>query len=107
MERSFNQTLRAQQDEAYQQSLRADQEKERARLAERKKIEEQESMKRKIEEEEERRKQEIRRLKIEYLDRIPEEPSSTDADAVQLVIKLPCGARLERRFLRNHSLQVC
>ncbi|KAK6626449.1 hypothetical protein RUM44_008922 [Polyplax serrata] len=105
MERSFNQTLRAQQDEAYQQSLLADQEKERLRLAERKKLEEMEKMKRKIEEEEVKRKEEIRRLKIEYLDRIPEEPSSSHPDAVQLVIKLPCGARLERRFLRDHSLQ--
>ena len=47
MERSFNQTLRAQQDEAYQESLRADQEKERHRVAERKKVEELESMKEK------------------------------------------------------------
>lgn len=57
MERSFNQTLRAQQDEAYQQSLLADQEKERLRLAERKKLEEMEKMKRKIEEEEVKRKE--------------------------------------------------
>ena len=57
MERSFNQTLRAQQDEAYELSLRADQEKERARLAERKKVEELELMKRRVEEEEERRKE--------------------------------------------------
>lgn len=57
MERSFNQTLRAQQDEAYQQSLLADQEKERLRMAEKKKLEELEKMKKKFEEEEVKRKE--------------------------------------------------
>ncbi|KAL0275366.1 UNVERIFIED_CONTAM: hypothetical protein PYX00_003230 [Menopon gallinae] len=105
MERSFNQTLRAQQDEAYQQSLLADQEKERQRVAERKRLEEMESMRKRLQAEEDQRKEEIRRMKVEYVDRIPQEPAITDPESVQLVIKLPCGARLERRFLKTHSLR--
>lgn len=38
LERSLTQTLRQQQDEAYEQSLRADQEKERLRQLEKEKI---------------------------------------------------------------------
>jgi hypothetical protein len=50
--------------------------------------------------------QEIARLKIELADRIPAEPPTDQANAVHLVIKLPSGGRLERRFLPEHSLQV-
>lgn len=52
MERSFNQTLRAQQDEAFLESLRADQEKERQRRRESQRKEEEERHQRQLEEEE-------------------------------------------------------
>lgn len=57
IERSFNQTLRRQQDEAYMQSLLADQEKERLRC--------QEIEKRQGEEKRLRELQEAERLKKE------------------------------------------
>lgn len=50
--------------------------------------------------------QEIARLKIDLADRIPAEPPTDQANAVHLVIKLPSGGRLERRFLPEHSLKV-
>jgi FAS-associated factor 2 len=50
--------------------------------------------------------QEIQRQKIEYQKRIPDEPPSDHPEAVQIVIKLPNGMRLERRFLQSHSLEV-
>jgi FAS-associated factor 2 len=37
---------------------------------------------------------------------IPDEPPPDHPEAVHIVIKLPNGMRLERRFLQNHSLEV-
>ncbi|KAH9508367.1 FAS-associated factor 2 [Bulinus truncatus] len=53
-ERSFNQSLRQQQDEAYLESLRADQEKEKKKREERERKEEEERRQRLAEEEKER-----------------------------------------------------
>lgn len=38
--------------------------------------------------------------------RIPEEPENSDPNSIRVLIKLPNGKRLERRFLKSHSLQV-
>jgi len=35
-----------------------------------------------------------------------EEPPSDHPDCVKMLIKLPCGTRLERRFLKTDSLEV-
>lgn len=104
-ERSLNQTLRQQQDEAYEESLRADQEKERRRreLQEQKNREEMERREREIAEQ--RRKEEIQRQKIELATQIPEEPTTDGPDILRLMIKLPVGTRLERRFNKNDSLK--
>ncbi|XP_023219526.1 FAS-associated factor 2-like [Centruroides sculpturatus] len=48
---------------------------------------------------------EIRRQKIELADQIPEEPPVDQPDTVHVMIKLPVGTRLERRFQKNHSLK--
>jgi hypothetical protein len=37
---------------------------------------------------------------------IPEEPNTTDPDTIRIVLKLPHGARVERRFLKTQSLKV-
>ncbi|XP_054743787.1 FAS-associated factor 2 [Anastrepha obliqua] len=104
LERNLTQTLRQQQDEAYQLSLRADEEKERLRQLER-------DAERKAQEaiereraEEARRIEEIARLKIELAERVPNEPPAGTMDAISVVFKLPNGARLERRFLNSNSL---
>jgi FAS-associated factor 2 len=57
VERSFNQTLRRQQDEAYALSLRADEEKERRRRQEQERREEEERQIREAEEAERLRKE--------------------------------------------------
>lgn len=106
VERSFTQTLRAQQDEAYQESLRADQEKERLREMQRQAVLDEERKHREELEEEERRKQAIEEEKLASVGKVPEEPNSTHPEAVHIVFKLPCGSRLERRFLRSHSLEA-
>lgn len=40
------------------------------------------------------------------MDKVPSEPDATHPDAVHVVFKLPSGGRLERRFLKSHSLEV-
>ncbi|XP_066992860.2 FAS-associated factor 2 isoform X2 [Anabrus simplex] len=106
VERNFNQTLRQQQDQAYLESLMADQEKERRRCEERQRREGEERQQREKEMEEQHRREEIQRKKVEYLTYIPDEPSLDHPEAVHIVIKLPDGTRLERRFLQTHSLEA-
>lgn len=105
VERSLTQTLRAQQDEAYQESLRADQEKERRRALERQAILDEERRRREELEAEEARKRAIEQEKLDSVNKVPEEPDPTHPDAVHVVFKLPCGSRLDRRFLNTHSLE--
>merc|ERR1712192_178811 len=47
----------------------------------------------------------IQQQKIELASEIPEEPEASDPMAVRVLIKLPGGQRLERRFLMSHSLK--
>lgn len=105
-EASLNRSLRAHQDEAFLESLRADQEKERRKEEER--LAREAELRREEEEAraEEERRQSIAREKIESVDKVPDEPDSQHPDAVHVVFKLPCGSRIERRFLKTHSLEV-
>ncbi|XP_028408569.1 FAS-associated factor 2-like [Dendronephthya gigantea] len=104
-ERSFNQTLRAEQDAAYLESLRADQEKDRRknieaetkRLEEERKRDKEESIQNKI--------KEIARKREEVSSSLPIEPESNHPDAVGIVVRLPHGERMDRRFLKTDSLQ--
>ncbi|XP_059470745.1 FAS-associated factor 2 isoform X2 [Neocloeon triangulifer] len=104
-ERSQTNLLRQQQDEAYQESLLADQEKERRKREQQQALEEEQARLREEEEERQREKEAIARRKIDLADQIPPEPPTDQANAVHLVIKLPSGRRLERRFLPEHKLQ--
>ncbi|XP_001606512.1 FAS-associated factor 2 [Nasonia vitripennis] len=103
-ERSATQSLRQQQDQAYEESLRADQEKDRRR--------EEERLAREAEEAREREQlnaieMEIQRIKMEKertVEKVPSEPEPTNPDACHLQIKL--GERtVKRRFLLSHTIQ--
>lgn len=102
----LNQSLRQQQDEAYEVSLRADQEKDR------KKREQMESERRAAEEEQNRdldvrrRRQEIEQRKDLIRQFLPPEPEPNDPEAIAVVLKLPNGVRLERRFSKTDSMSV-
>ncbi|KAG1692961.1 FAS-associated factor 2-B [Nymphon striatum] len=104
-ERSLNQTLRRQQDEAYEESLKADQEKERKKREEKLQQEQAEEMKIREIKEKLQAKEELRKRKIDLIEQIPAEPAENDPDAVRIMIKLPNGARLDRRFLKSHPLK--
>ncbi|XP_022103589.1 FAS-associated factor 2-like [Acanthaster planci] len=99
-------TLRQQQDEAYHESLRQDREKERRRQEEkdRKQRELEEELEKQIQEQ--RRIQEREELKLAKAASLPAEPDPTNPDAIRVVVKLPCGTRLERCFLKTDPLQV-
>ncbi|GAB6018656.1 FAS-associated factor 2 [Chamberlinius hualienensis] len=104
-ERTLNQTIRQQQDEAYLESLKADQEKDRKKLAEQQQREEAERLLKEREMQEIERLLEIQNLKRKLVNEIPPEPSPDDPSAVKILIKLPNGTRLERRFSKDLSLK--
>ncbi|XP_038052576.1 FAS-associated factor 2-like [Patiria miniata] len=99
-------TLRQQQDEAYHESLRQDREKERRRQEEkdRKQRQVEEQLEREMEEQ--RQVQEREELKQAKASSLPSEPDPQDPNAIHVVVKLPCGTRLERCFLKTDPLQV-
>ncbi|XKL66963.1 hypothetical protein PGB90_010383 [Kerria lacca] len=105
MERILNQSIREQQDEAYMESLRADQEKQRQRELEREEIRKIEMEKQRQIQEEMMKKRELEHQKTQFLEKIPEEPSINNANCVCISFKMPNGERLERRFLSTHTLR--
>ena len=104
-ERSLTQSLRQQQDQAYEESLRADQEKDRRREEERRAREEQEARE---QEEINAQEMEIERIRLEkerILSKIPVEPEITNQNVCHLQIKL--GERtVKRRFLISDTIEV-
>ncbi|CAL4083874.1 unnamed protein product, partial [Meganyctiphanes norvegica] len=104
-DRELTAALRREQDVAFEQSLQADREKERQRQQEREEIERKENEIREQEAAVTRERDNIRRLKVEMVDQIPEEPDESSEGVLHIVVKLPQGSRLERRFLQTHSLK--
>lgn len=104
-ERSAAQSLRQQQDRAYEESLRADQEKDRRREEERRAREEQEAREK---EQLNAQEQEIERIRLEKeltVHKIPMEPEPANPNACHLQIKL--GERtMKRRFLMSDTIEV-
>merc|ERR1719242_2168335 len=96
-ERNMDREIRNQQEAEYEETLRRDQEREERGREQ----EERETLRRA----ELEKKDKIVRLKIELANKIPEEPEASGEDVVRILIKLPGGQRLERRFLLSHSLE--
>ncbi|XP_052359798.1 FAS-associated factor 2-like [Oncorhynchus keta] len=105
-ERNQTQVLRAQQDEAYLESLRADQEKDRRKKEEQEKVQAEEEKVRQTVLAEERRKRMLDEEKERKSECLPPEPPADDPDSVKIVFKLPNDTRVERRFLFQESLTV-
>lgn len=105
VERAATASLRASQDVAYEESLRADQLKEQRRLERL----EQERLEREREIEQinsiQRRQQEVVEAKVQMGTRLPAEPSAGEPGTIAVLIKLPCGTRLERRFRLSSSIE--
>ncbi|XP_065583209.1 FAS-associated factor 2-A-like isoform X2 [Artemia franciscana] len=104
-ERALNQTIRREQDEAFEESLRADREKEEKRQREREAKErlEKEIAEREMKEKEMQEELKERRKKAGEL--VPDEPDPSHSECVKVAVRLPDGRSLVRRFLRSHSLK--
>lgn len=100
----MNRMLREEQDKAYMESLKADQEKDRKKEEDRKRRENEEKEKRQKEEDEQQQREKLIRLKYDLADKIPSEPSNQDPETIRILLKLPSGKRLERKFRRKDSV---
>ena len=95
--------IRMEQDRAFQASLRQDREKEAQRQAQ--EMEKRRKLERKITEE---------RMEMEMLEAMKEnlrkelsvEPSEPAEDIVNVMIRLPDGTRLSRRFLKQNKFHL-
>jgi FAS-associated factor 2 len=105
-ERERDRLLRAEQDEAFQQSLAQDQEKERKLREERERLEEEEQKKRQIEEEKNHQLQNREKRRKSLAATLPPEPHQNDKNSTQLVIRLLDGSRLQRRFGNGDLVQT-
>ncbi|XP_057449940.1 plant UBX domain-containing protein 8 isoform X1 [Lotus japonicus] len=97
--------IREQQDDEYLASLQADREKELKAIEEAEAAREEEKRR---EEEARRKLQEEQELETQLAAKeasLPSEPSSTDENAVTLLVRMPDGSRRGRRFLRSDKLQ--
>lgn len=105
IERQERDMIRQEQDEAYQQSLRADREKQLKREEESKRKEaEEKERQEKIARQEELHKGLIK-LKSEISDKLPSEPFHDEDKIVKLVFKLPDGSRIKRSFLQDAKIK--
>ena len=104
--RIMNQEIRRQQDQDYERSLQADRQKEREKAEERRRREAEEQAKQAAVDAVTRRREEMLKLRRELRTALPDEPDAEAADVVRVVIKLPDGTRLERRFRRSQSIRL-
>lgn len=106
--RETDRMLRDEQDAAYRQSLLEDQEKERKTReeAERREMEEREREEREAAEERERQDREQAKSRARELRKRNLPPESTEKESVLLVVKLPDGRQLRRKFRTSESVQT-
>lgn len=99
--------LRREQEADYQRALAAD----RARVQERKRLESEQIENQKREEELRRQEEQHlanwERKRQEVLESLPNEPDSNANNIVRVALRFPDGAKLERRFNADDSLEVC
>ncbi|CAF1399884.1 unnamed protein product [Adineta steineri] len=91
--------LLEEQNAAYLDSVRIDQEKAEQRQRE-------ENERRKLEEEEQKKLQEFTDFRDRLRQSLPSEPSSTENDIIQVSIRLPDNEPIKRRFQRTDSAKL-
>lgn len=106
IERQERDMIRQEQDEAYQQSLKADREKKLKREEEQRLREAKERAEREAKERRERLHQRLTKLKSEISEKLPDsKPLTSQDDIVKLVFKLPDGSRVKRDFARSDRVK--
>jgi FAS-associated factor 2 len=104
-ERSMNQQIRNEQDEAYLESLKADQEKEQKRKEEQAIRDAAEKAQQDKVNQELDVKERLLKLKGTLGAKVPSEPDTGHENSIRVLVKLPNGTRLERRFVRSDSIK--
>lgn len=110
-ERQMASLIRAQQDAAFEESLRADQEKERLRREAAERQAEAERRQVAAQEAEAARLAALAALKVSLKAAIPPEPEAAEEQEAglqlfRLMIRLPDGTKLERRFRRDDPVKL-
>lgn len=105
IERQERDTIRQEQDAAYQQSLQADREKKLKKEEELRDREAREQAERQRQRQLDELHQSLASLKCNIASKLPGEPSQVDRGAVRLVFKLPDGTRIKRNFFRHDKIK--
>ena len=105
LERTANQRIREEQDAAYQESLRQDQEKQRLKAEAEAKQKREDELAAQRELDAQHELEAKKKAKQEKMEMLPEEPRSGGPGVTTIVVRLPDGGRLQRRF-RNED-RVC
>lgn len=107
-ERQMASLIRAQQDAAFEESLRADQEKERLKREAAERQAEAERLQVAAQEAEAARLAALAALKVSLKAAIPPEPEADleEGQLFRLMIRLPDGTKLERRFRRDDPVKL-
>jgi len=108
-ERQMASLIRAQQDAAFEESLKADQEKERLKREASEKAAAEERAKKAALEAEAARLEALAELKVALKAALPPEPEAAEEEGkstIRLMIRLPDGSRLERRFRRTDPVRL-
>ncbi|RMZ96522.1 FAS-associated factor 2 [Brachionus plicatilis] len=102
-ERVQTQQIRQQQDEAFQESLRIDRERERKKQEEKEALQRVEELERqRIQEEEDNHKRKIeRKAELKKIYESKSEHDAKDSGAIKIGFKFPDGSRVSRVFLKN------
>lgn len=105
IERQERNMIRREQDEAYQQSLKADREKQLKREEELRRKELEEKAERERISRQEQLHNRLITLKSKISNRLRTETSHEQADIVKLVFKLPDGTRVKRNFKKDDKVE--
>lgn len=109
LERQERDMIRQEQDAAYQQSLKADREKQLKREEELKRKQEEERSEKERKERQEKLHNSLVRLKSEIKGKLPSPPTNKEIDSsnniVKLVFKLPDGSRVQRCYRKNDRVK--
>ena len=105
-ERERERQLREEQERDYQESLRADQEKERRVAEEQAAKERQIAEERRLEEERLRAEEEARQARERRAAQLPAEPAPTDKEITLIVFRLLDGSKIQRRFRESDPVQI-
>lgn len=108
IERQERDMIRQEQDEAYNQSLKADREKQLKREEEKRRKEEETRLEKEKKDRQDRFINSLTKLRDEIRSKLPHEPSKEDIASetfVKLVFKLPNGSRVQRIFNKTDKVK--